>query len=195
MTMMQACEWYVPDDHKHSQRLESQLPQLKAFGIDKPWIPPGYRASSQKGNGYDIYDLHDLGEFDQKGGRATKWGNKELHSLMAKAKEAGVGIYWDAVLNHKASADHKEICPAEEVHSEDRTQSISEPYDIDAWVGFDFPGRGERYSTQKYHWYHFSGIDYDAKTKNTFIFKILGDDTKGWADSGNVDDKKGNLTT
>jgi hypothetical protein len=26
------------------------------------------------GNGYDIYDLYDLGEFDQKGAVPTKWG-------------------------------------------------------------------------------------------------------------------------
>ncbi|OBT79222.1 hypothetical protein VF21_01713 [Pseudogymnoascus sp. 05NY08] len=191
MTMMQAFEWYVPDDQKHWKRIESQLPQLKAFGIDNFWIPPGCKASSPSGNGYDIYDLYDLGEFDQKGGKSTKWGTKEeLLSLTAKAKEVGAGIYWDAVLNHKAAADHKEMCRAEEVNNEDRTQKVSEPYEIDAWVGFDFPGRGEKYSAQKYHWYHFSGIDYDAKTKKTAIYKILGDDTKDWAES--VDEEKGN---
>ena len=31
------------------------------------------KADSPDGNGYGIYDLFDLGEFDQKGSVATKW--------------------------------------------------------------------------------------------------------------------------
>jgi alpha-amylase len=97
MTMLQGFEWYVPDDHKHWRRLESQIMQLKATGIDNIWVPPGCKASSPSGNGYDIYDLYDLGEFDQKGSKATKWGTKaELESMVKTANEAGVGIYWDA---------------------------------------------------------------------------------------------------
>jgi alpha-amylase len=41
--------------------------------------------------------LYDIGEFDQKGGISTKWGNKqELLKLVEKANEVGMGIYWDA---------------------------------------------------------------------------------------------------
>jgi alpha-amylase len=96
------------------------------------------------------------------------------------------------VLNHKAAADHKEKCQAEEVDPDDRTKATSEPYEIDAWLGFDFPGRGEQYSKQKYHWYHFSGTDYNAENNKTAIYKILGDKTKGWAASDDVDKEKGN---
>jgi len=194
MTMMQAFEWYVPADQKHWKRLESQLPQLKAFGIDNFWIPPGCKASFPNSNGYDAYDLYDLGEFEQKGSRATtKWGTKEeLLSLVAKAKEVGAGIYWDAVLNHKAAADHKEVCRVQEVDSNDRTKTISDPYDIEAFVGFDFPGRGDKYSAQKYHWYHFTGTDYDARNNRSAIFKILGNECKDWAHPGDVDSEKGN---
>jgi alpha-amylase len=97
MTMMQAFEWYVPDDKKHWKRLHDQIAQLKAIGVDNIWIPPACKASSQSGNGYDIYDLYDLGEFDQKGGIGTKWGNKEeLLALVKEATDKGVGIYWDA---------------------------------------------------------------------------------------------------
>lgn len=193
MTMMQAFEWYVPDDHKHWKRLHDHIPQMKAIGIDNIWIPPGCKASSPSGNGYDIYDLYDLGEFDQKGSKGTKWGTKEeLMKLVEKANEVGMGIYWDAVLNHKAAADHKEKCRAQEVDPDDRTKTISDPYEIDAWLGFDFPGRGDKYSEQKYHWYHFSGTDYNADNNKTAIYKILGDQTKGWAKSGDVDGEKGN---
>ncbi|MCJ1385379.1 hypothetical protein MMC17_008501 [Xylographa soralifera] len=115
-TMMQAFEWYVPADHKHWQRLRNAVVGLKATGIDNIWVPPGCKASSSQGNGYDIYDLYDLGEFDQKGSRSTKWGSKDdLMQLIEKANEVGVGIYWDAVLNHKAAADETQKCLAVEV--------------------------------------------------------------------------------
>lgn len=114
--MMEAFEWYVPADQKHWQRLCKVIPGLKATGIDNLWIPPGCKGSSQQGNGYDIYDLYDLGEFDQKGGVSTKWGSKEdLLKLVESANDAGVGIYWDAVLNQKAGADRTETCQVVEV--------------------------------------------------------------------------------
>jgi len=96
------------------------------------------------------------------------------------------------VLNHKAAADHKEKCEAQEVDPDNRNQTTTDPYEIDAWLGFDFPGRGEKYSDQKYHWYHFTGTDYNAENNKTAIYKILGDKTKGWAKSGDVDGEKGN---
>ncbi|KAI9653664.1 MAG: hypothetical protein M1829_001151 [Trizodia sp. TS-e1964] len=189
-TMFQAFEWYVPDDHKHWKRLRDALPSLKEIGIANMWIPPGCKAGSASSNGYDIYDLYDLGEFDQKGTVGTKWGTKtELMAMVDKADEVGVGIYWDAVLNHKASADHKEKCRAVEVDPNDRTKDITDPYEIDAWVGFDFPGRGEKYSSQKYHWYHFTGTDYNAANNKTAIYRIIGDN-KHWSSA--VDHEKGN---
>lgn len=69
---MQAFEWYVPPDQKHWQRLASAVADLKATGIDNLWIPPGCKVSSPNGNGYDVYDLYNLGEFDVKGGKSRK---------------------------------------------------------------------------------------------------------------------------
>ncbi|EON96281.1 putative alpha-amylase protein [Phaeoacremonium minimum UCRPA7] len=193
MTMMQGFEWYVPADHKHWIRLEKHVPQLKSWGIDNIWIPPGCKGSSKEGNGYDIYDLYDLGEFDQKGTTVTKWGSfEELMKLAETAKKTGVGLYWDAVLNHKFAADHKEKCLAQEVDQDDRTKFVSDKYEIDAWVGFDFPGRGDKYSPMKYHWYHFSGVDYNAANNKTAIYKIMGEQGEGWAAVPDVDSEKGN---
>ncbi|KAK7222800.1 hypothetical protein V2G26_010803 [Clonostachys chloroleuca] len=192
-TMMQGFEWYVPADQKHWVRLEKHIPQLKRWGVDNIWVPPGCKASSKEGNGYDIYDLYDLGEFDQKGSMATKWGTKEqLVKLCSTAKKNDVGIYWDAVLNHRFAADRKEKCQAVEVDENDRNKAISDQYEIEAWVGFTFPGRGEKYSKQKYHWYHFGGVDYNAANEKTAIYKIVGDKSTGWADVPDVDDEKGN---
>jgi alpha-amylase len=68
------------------------------------------------GNGYDIYDLYDLGEFEQKGAVGTKFGSREeLQELMREAGALGVKVIWDAVLNHKAGADRVERCMAVKV--------------------------------------------------------------------------------
>lgn len=56
-------------------------------------------------------DLWDLGEFDQKATVRTKWGTyDELKQLQKVAKENDILLYFDAVLNHKASADETEKC-------------------------------------------------------------------------------------
>ncbi|EEP77973.1 conserved hypothetical protein [Uncinocarpus reesii 1704] len=134
-------------------------------------------------NGYDIYDLYDIGEFDQKGSVATKWGSKqELQVLVTKAQEMDIRILWDAVLNHKAGADSQERCQAVRVNSDDRnTEMDATPEEIEAWLGFEFPGRGTQYSSMKYHWRHFTGVDHDLESGTKAIYKIVGDGKKGWA--------------
>jgi len=77
------------------------------------WIPPACKGQGPEDNGYGIYDLWDLGEFDQKGTVRTKWGTyEELKTLKDTAKEKKMWLYFDAVLNHKAAADEVEACQA-----------------------------------------------------------------------------------
>lgn len=188
---LQAFEWNVPADQKHWKRLRAVLPDLKSIGVDAMWIPPACKgAGGGEANGYDIYDLYDLGEFDQKGSKSTKWGpREELMELVNAAKDTQMGVYFDAVLNHKAGADNKEKCQVIEVDSSDRTKDVGEQHEIEAWLGFEFPGRGDKYSAMKWHWEHFSGTDYDAGNDRTAIFRIVGDN-KHWSRS--VDDQDGN---
>lgn len=120
-----------------------------------------------------------------------------------------MGLYWDAVLNHKAGADRKEKCKAQEVDQNDRNKKVSDVYEINGWLGFDFEGRKDKYSNQKYHceswraleddyarWlttdqgYHFTGTDYNADNEKTAIYMICGDEGKGW--SNHVSDEQGN---
>ena len=62
--------------------------------------------------GYDPYDYFDLGDFDQKGGAKTWYGNRaELEALIAKAHKHGVGLYADMVINHNSGADEEEVNP------------------------------------------------------------------------------------
>lgn len=41
------------------------------------WLPPAFKATGEHDVGYGVYDLYDLGEFDQKGTIPTKYGTKD----------------------------------------------------------------------------------------------------------------------
>jgi alpha-amylase len=73
----------------------------------------------------------------------------------------------------------------------DRNVELSHPKEIEGWVGCEFPGRGTLYSSMKYHWNHFNGIDYNAIDRQNAIYKIVGPN-KDWAkdvskENGNYD--------
>lgn len=76
-TIMQFFEWHIEADGSHWNRLKDAAPQLKQKGIDSVWIPPVTKGQSAKDTGYGVYDLYDLGEFDQKGSVPTKYGTKQ----------------------------------------------------------------------------------------------------------------------
>lgn len=63
----------------------------------------------------------------------------------------------------------------------DRLREIGKPKEIEAWTGFSFPGRGEKYSNMKYGWNHFTGIDHDTKRNERGVFKLIGPGKQGWA--------------
>ena len=71
---------------------------------------PVTKAITPEDTGYGVYDLYDLGEFDQKGSVRTKYGTKqELVDAIAECQKNGVAVYVDLVMNHKAGADEKEF--------------------------------------------------------------------------------------
>lgn len=120
-TLFQAFEWYLPSDAAHWRRLEAALPALQHLGLSSLWLPPACKAGWYTGNGYDIYDLYDLGEFHQKGSVHTKWGTKaELVALAERARERGMGVLFDTVLNHRAAADAAEEVAAVKVNPKGR---------------------------------------------------------------------------
>ncbi len=191
-TIMQYFEWYLPDDGRHWQRLAEDSQHLADIGISKVWLPPACKATGTNDVGYGIYDLYDLGEFDQKGAVRTKYGTKDEYlNAISALKEKGIRPIADVVLNHKAGGDEKEAFTVLKMNPDNRQQPISEPYEIEGWTHFTFPGRNNTYSDFQWHWQHFSGTDYDAKNEETGIFMILGEN-KGWADNESVDSEHGN---
>lgn len=191
-TAMQYFEWYLPSDGQLWKRLTADAQHLADKGISHIWMPPAFKATNEKDVGYGVYDLFDLGEFDQKGTVRTKYGFKEdyLEAIQA-LKSQGIVPMADVVLNHKAAADRLETFEVIEVDPEDRTVELSKPFTIQGWTHFTFDGRHKTYNDFEWHWYHFTGTDYDAKRRKSGIYLIQGDN-KGWANDDLVDNENGN---
>ncbi|WP_049690559.1 alpha-amylase [Anaerococcus jeddahensis] len=189
--MMQAFEWDTPADGGYYKLLKENAKKIKDAGIDALRLPPMCKGGGDQDVGYGIYDLWDLGEFDQKGTVRTKYGTKkELLEAIDELHKNDVKVYADVVLNHKGNADFEEEFMARMVDQNNREKDVSEDMKIKAWTGFNFPGRDGKYSDFVWHYYHFTGVDYDANTDTKAIFRILGDG-KYW-DEG-VSDEKGNF--
>lgn len=188
--LFQYFEWNLPNDGQLWNQLARDAGHLASRGFSAVWIPPAYKADEQADEGYATYDLYDLGEFDQKGTVRTKYGTRaELEGAIAALHDAGVQVLLDTVLNHKAGGDYAERFEAVEVDGSDRDVEVGEPREIEADTGYDFPGRGDRYSDYKWHWYDFSGVTGDMLTGSEAIFRIVGEG-KGW--SRGVDSENGN---
>ncbi|HEX3935390.1 MAG TPA: alpha-amylase, partial [Puia sp.] len=191
-TILQFFHWYYPTDGSLWNKLASEAKNLADMGFTAIWLPPaGKGTNGGYSVGYDIYDPYDLGEFDQKGSVRTKYGTKEeLLAAIKAVHDAGMAVYVDVVHNHLAGADEPELIKVRKVDPEDRTKFISEPFDIEAYTKFTFPGRKGQYSPFVWDFHCFTGVDYDNKTKETAIYSILNDYGEGWEEV--VDDEKGN---
>lgn len=192
ITLIQFFHWYYPSDHSLWNHLKTEIPNLKAKGITAVWLPPAYKgAAGGYSVGYDSYDLFDLGEFDQKGSVPTKYGTKKQYVAAVKAcKKAGITVLADVVFNHKAGADELEKFTVRKVDPENRTEFISDNFEIEAWTKFTFPGRKGKYS--KFIWDHhcFTGIDWAHDLNESGIFTIQNEYGEGWEDL--VEEELGN---
>lgn len=187
--IMQGFEWYLEADGKHWQKLKTKASELNAAGFTAIWLPPAYKGQAGKEDvGYGIYDLYDLGEFEQKGSISTKYGTKEEYlQLIEQLHQFDIEVYADMVFNHKMGADAVEEVKAVEDDPMDRNQSISNEESIQAWTKFTFPVRNGKYSTFTWNQSHFDGVDYDDRSKKNAIYRLEG---KEW--DPNVDKENGN---
>ncbi len=114
-TMMQAFYWDVPVDAVNKNgtwwdNLRNQSTALKNAGFTGIWVP-----SPAKGNwgiydmGYGIFDLYDLGNYNQKGTVETRFGSRaELAQMISTMRTNGIEVYADIVLNHLYASDEQE---------------------------------------------------------------------------------------
>lgn len=189
--MMQYFHWYIPPDGNLWNQLAESAETLAKSGVTSVWLPPAYKGT---GGGYDVgygvYDLFDLGEFDQKGSVRTKYGTKEEYLNAIKVVQAaGIRVYADAVFNHKLGADEEEEVEATPFSPDNRNEAIGEYQTIKAWTSFTFPGRGNKYSSMKWHWWHFDAIDHNVYNESEDAIYLL----KGKEFDRNVDLENGNF--
>ncbi|MEH2334516.1 alpha-amylase [Nostoc sp.] len=174
--MMQYFHWYIPPDGNLWNEFKEKVKELADAGVTSVWLPPAYKGT---GGGYDVgygvYDMYDLGEFDQKGSVRTKYGTKDEYIAAVKAaKDAGIRVYADVVLNHKLGADQEEEVEATPYSPDDRNQAIGEMQKIKVWTHFTFPGRQGKYSDMEWHWWHFDAVDYNVYNEGenaVYLFK------------------------
>ncbi len=190
-TIIQFFHWYLPADGSLWKQVATEAQHLKDAGINFVWLPPAYKASAGGLSvGYDAYDLYDLGEFDQKGSVRTKYGTKEEYLQATEAaRNAGLSIMADIVLNHKAGADEAEKFWVRKVNPDNRREYLSDSHEIEGFTKFTFPGRNNAYSDFVWHWYHFTGVDYAYDSQDVGVFTIQQDYDEEWG--ALVDDELG----
>ena len=188
--IMQYFEWYMECNQNLWNEIAKNAEKLANLGITALWLPPAYKGIGGKDEvGYGVYDLYDLGEFDQKGTIKTKYGSKDEYiNCIQILKQNGIESYADIVLNHKMGADMLQTIPASKVDWGNHNQIISDQETVKVATKFTFPGRNKKYSDFEWNWTHFDGIDYDNNKKEKALFKFKD---KNWSNA--VDEEFGNF--
>ena len=192
--LFQFFHWFLDKDDSFQANkplwsfLKDEADHLREIGIDAVWIPPAYKgASGDNSSGYDVYDHFDLGEFNSRGSRRTKYGEiEQLHdainalhgytknasgALMPDGNKRYIQVYGDIVLNHRAGGSESDFWQAVRVEKEDRKRERWESgyesglIDIKSYTNFDFPERANQYSDFKWTSRHFDSVDTTVKVR------------------------------
>ncbi|WP_316738212.1 alpha-amylase [Pedobacter aquatilis] len=173
-TLIQFFHWYYNEEQNLWTKVATEAAHLKEIGVTMVWLPPAYKSNNAAYDvGYAVYDLFDLGEFDQKGAINTKYGHKDEYINAINAlHDNGISALADIVFNHKAGGDELEKVKVRTVNPENREEFTSDVFEIEAWTKFTFPGRKGKYS--EFIWDHmcFSGVDWAEDLQETAIYSI-----------------------
>lgn len=186
--IVQYFEWYLSANDELWETLRDDVQHLKSIGVKAVWLPPAYKGTHGIDDaGYGVYDLYDMGEFDQKGSIRTKYGNhQQYQEAIQSLNDAGIEVIADVVLNHKLGADGTETLKALSINPNER-QTIHQLQTIEAWTQFNFKERDSKYSSFRWNQNHFTSVDYDNKSHTQGLYLFKG---KEWSD--NIDLELGN---
>lgn len=160
LTLFQFFHWYYSTEGNLWQHAAEEAGHLSKLGVTHVWLPPAYKSAlGTEEPGYAVYDLFDLGEFDQKGAIRTRYGTRqEYQDCIDAFHNNTIQVLADIVLNHKHGGDEQEKIPVLKVDPENRNQFTGEEEVIDAWTKFIFPGRQGKYSDFTWDWHAFTGV-------------------------------------
>ena len=147
-----------PEEKNLWNLLAERSSEFKELGFTSIWIPPAHKASSVNDVGYGVYDIWDLGEFEQGGNQRTKYGTKEeLETAITSLHEEGIEVYYDAVLNHRSGLGKQNV----------ESTVLKSGEEIKSYTYFpNMKGREKYYSKAEqwdWNWQQFDGVDYDAE--------------------------------
>ena len=162
------------------QGIIKRLPYLEKLGIDCIWLCPVYR-SPQDDNGYDISDYCDV---DPMFGTMA-----DMEELIGKAREHGIYIVMDLVLNH-SSDEHKWFIEAKKSRENlyhdyyvwrDGKEGVL-PNDMKAAFG----GSAWEWvpEVEQYYFHQFSVKQPDLNWENPKLRQELWDIINFWIDKG-----------
>jgi len=84
-------------------QVAQKIPEIAEAGYTSLWLPPPTKGGSGYSIGYDLWDPFDLGDKDQRGTVATRYGTKqELLQMVRIAHRFGLRVYFDNIVNHRA---------------------------------------------------------------------------------------------
>src|ERR1700752_4878134 len=86
-------------------QVTQKMPEIAEAGYDALWLPPPAKgASGGYSVGYDLYDPFDLGNLNQAGTVATRYGTEaQLLQMVQTAHRFGIRVYFDNIMNHRST--------------------------------------------------------------------------------------------
>jgi alpha-amylase len=164
--LLQLFHWYLPGDRALWRTAAARADELAAAGFTAVWLPPAYKGHVGGFDvGYGVYDMYDLGEFDQKGTVATKYGTRDEYLAAIRAlQRAGLQVLADVVWNHRLGADGSQVVRATPYARDNRHHPLGPAREVEVWTRFDFAGRAGAHDSRTLDARHFAAVDYDGRS-------------------------------
>jgi alpha-amylase len=167
--MLQLFHWYQPGGGTLWRQAAGRAGSLAYAGFTSVWLPPAFKGHVGGYDvGYGVYDLYDLGEFDQKGTVPTKYGTRDEYlAAIRTLQDAGLAVFADVVWNHRLGGDRPETVRATPFAWGNRHHALGPTREVEVWTRFDFAGRAGRYDSRTLDARHFVAVDFDGRTPDT----------------------------
>ena len=190
--MMQFFHWYTPGDGTLWDEAACARKELAAAGITRALAPPAYKGTGGGDDvGYGVYDMYDLGEFDQKGSVRTKYGTRQqyLAAVRGRCRRPACRstptwsstTAWAPTRSRRSRATP--FPPGRPARARRATRATSGP------TPTSVPGPQEVALGFEWHWRHFDAVDYDDRqpdeTNTVYLFEGKTFDDQVALENGN----------